>query len=49
MFFLISCGGGSSSSSNQINLEINNTIQILHIFIPPSGKSIDNCVAQKFI
>lgn len=47
VFFLISCGGGSSSPSNPINLEINNTnTNASYVYIPPSGKSIDNCVAQ---
>ncbi len=46
VFFLISCGRGSSSSSNPIDLEINTNTNSTYVYVPPPGKSIDNCVAK---
>ena len=47
ILFLVSCGGGGSSPSNFNNLIIDNTnTNTSYVYIPPSGKSKDNCVAQ---
>jgi len=47
ILFLVSCGGGGSSSSNPNNPIIDNTdTNTSYVYIPPSGKSKDNCVAQ---
>ena len=47
ILFLVSCGGGGSSSSDSNNLTIDNTnTNTSYVYIPPSGKSKDNCVAQ---
>ena len=47
ILFLVSCGGGGSSPSELNNLTIDNTsTNTSYVYIPPSGKSKDNCVAQ---
>ena len=47
ILFLVSCGAGGSSSSNPNNPIIDNTdTNTSYVYIPPSGKSKDNCVAQ---
>jgi len=47
ILFLVSCGGGGSSPSNFNNPIIDNTnTNTSYVYIPPSGKSKDNCVAQ---
>ena len=47
ILFLVSWGAGGSSSSAPNYLSIDNTnTNTSYVYIPPSGKSKDNCVAQ---